>query len=133
MVIMTVPKFNPGDIVQTPDGKLIVEVWADEWPEDPDTFTGCAFDKPEPFASSCMWSKDKFIPYQEPVKEYKPKSDKGYRVVSAVYRMLKRGRIKKDCAIDLIHKRGGVPIKTARGTVELWAKYPLKGLSDENQ
>lgn len=131
-------EFKPGDIVISNDGKTIVEVWHDETPEEPETFTGQAFNMSEPYATSCFWLKSHFINYeptnnQNTIKEYKPKYDKGYRVTSAVYRMLKQRKIKEDCAISLLHERAGTPKEIAKGCVELWLANPLKHLNTMEQ
>jgi hypothetical protein len=65
---------------------------------------------------------------QNTIKGYKPKYDKSYRVTCAVFRMLKSGKVDKNCAVKLLEKRAKIQNATAQGTVELWLKYPLKHL-----
>lgn len=121
--------FKDGDVVISDRG-LIIDVWHDENPDNPNTFTGCARGQDEPFASSALWLIDKCKPYnQNTIKKYKPKYSKDYRVTCAVYKMLKQGKIKKECAIELMHKRGGTKLAIARGCVENWLKHPLKHLN----
>lgn len=122
--------FKAGDVVISDSG-LIIDVWHDENPRNPNTFTGCARGKDEPFASSALWLIDKCKPYnQNTIKKYKPKYSKDYRVTCAVNRMLKQGKIKKDCAIELMHKRGGIKKDIARGCVDGWFQGVFKNRED---
>jgi len=55
------------------------------------------------------------------------KWDKEFYTVGAVWKMLKNGKIDKDCAIYLLKTRAKV--KPAKETVELWlTSYPMRHL-----
>lgn len=124
MTMLTFPNWESGDILQSKDGKSIVEFWSFQYEVEE---YGLCFSGVEvsSYESSGSWLIDKF---KKSIKKNKPNADKGFRVVSAVYRLMKRKRIKKDKAIQLINSRASISLKTATATVEIWLRYPLKDL-----
>lgn len=124
MINFILPDWVCGDILHSHDGESIVEFWSfkDEVGEYGLCFSGMEVNSCD---ASGSWLINKF---KKPIKKRKSRSDKAYRVVSAIYRLMKRKRIKKNDAVELMNSRGGVPLKTARATVELWLRYPLKEL-----
>lgn len=56
--------------------------------------------------------------------------DRKYLRVAAVYRLLRKGIIGRARAMELLAQRHTpAEMRTLRGTVELWAAGPLKGMA----
>jgi len=59
-----------------------------------------------------------------PEKKNGLQGDKGYRVTSAVHRMLDRGKIDRHCAVELLVARAKTQPNLAKAVVEMWVNNP---------
>jgi hypothetical protein len=116
---MTYP-FSVDDVVVSSSGAR-VKVW-EFYDDSPETFGGQCLDTGE--VSGC-WEISKF----KKEVSLKRKWDKSFYTTGAVYRMLKTKRINAETAIRLLIERAKVNNHTAKATVELWLRHPLRDQS----